>query len=320
MQHSIRRFFGFLVACCVSLAALAQDFPSRPVTLIVPWLPGGSTDLHLRKFAEIGGRYLGQPIIVENRAGGGGMLGPGNMARIAKPDGYTIAQLPMGAFRIPHMQVVEWDPLRDFTYIIGVTGYTFGIVVKSDSPFKTFRDVIEYAKANPGKMSYASTGIGTSPHLLMEEVGIKTGVDFLHVPFKANADATQALMGGHVMAQSDATGWAKFVDSGANRLLVTFGNVRTKRWPSVPTAKELGMGVVSTSPYGTVGPRGINGGVVKVMHDAFRKTIEDPEHMKMLDQLDQEPWYQSSEDYAKYARETFRGERVLIERLGLLSK
>src|SRR5258706_7764257 len=107
-------------------AVLAQGYPNRPVTLIVPWPAGGSTDTHLRRLAEIAARYLGQPIIVENKPGAGGMLGPANMARAAAPDGYTIAQLHVGAFRQPFLQKVDWDPIRDFTYIIGVSGYTFG--------------------------------------------------------------------------------------------------------------------------------------------------------------------------------------------------
>ena len=226
----------------------------------------------------------------------------------------------MGVFRTAHMQKLPWDPVRDFTYIIGVSGYTFGVVVKSDSPFKSFRDLLDYAKANPGKMSYASTGNGTSPHLMMEEVAIKTGVEFLHVPFKGSADATQALMGGHVMAQSDSSGWGRFVDAGQFRLLVTFGTQRTKHWPNVPTANDLGLDMVYSSPYGIVGPRGMEPRVVKILHDGFKKTLDDPEQLKVLDQLDQELWYQSSEDYAKYARETFRKERALIERLGLLAK
>ncbi len=303
-----------------ALPAAAQSFPSRPIALICPWPAGGSTDTHLRRFAEIAARYLGQPIILENRPGGGGMIGPGNMAQTAKPDGYTVSQLPMGAFRIPHMQKVAWDPIRDFTYIIGLTGYTFGVVVRSDSPLKSFRELLDYAKANPGKLSYASTGTGTSPHLLMEEVAMKAGVTFLHIPFKGNADSTQALMGGHVMAQSDASGWGRYVDAGQFRLLVTFGSSRTKRWPSVPTAKDLGLDVVSTSPYGLVGPRGMEPRVVKILHDGFKKALDDPEHLKVLETLDQEPWYQSSDDYAKYARETFQKERALIERLGLLAK
>ena len=298
--------------------ARSQTFPTRPITLICPWPPGGSTDTHLRKFAEVASRYVGQNIIVENKPGGGGMLGPGVMAKTAKADGYTLSQLPVGAFRIPHMQKVDWDPLKDFTYIIGLTGYTFGVVVKADSPHKTLKDVITYAKANPGKFSYSSTGTGTSPHLLMEELGSKAGVEFLHVPFKGNADSTQALMGGHVMAQSDATGWARHVEAGTFRLLVTFGEQRTK-W-NAPTAKELGIDIVSYSPYGIVAPRGLDPKLVKQLHDAFRKALEDPDHLKMLQQLDQINWYKSSEDYAKWAAATFAEERATIARLGLLAK
>jgi len=298
----------------LALPAMAQEFPSRPITLICPWPAGGSTDTHLRRFAEIAAKYLGQPILIENRPGAGGTVGPGHLAQTAKPDGYSLSQMHMGAFRIPHMQKLAWDPVRDFTYVIGLSGYTFGVVVKSDSPFKTFSDLLDYARANPGKLSYGSTGTGTSPHLLMEEVSMKTGVQFLHVPFKGNADSTQALLGDHIMAQSDSSGWGRFVDAGQ------FGSGRTKHWPSVPTANELGLDMVYSSPYGIVGPRGMEPRVVKILHDGFKKALEDPEDLKVLDQLDQELWYQSSEDYARYARETLRKERALIERLGLLAK
>lgn len=299
-------------------SALGQAFPSRTITLVCPWPPGGSTDTHLRKFAEVASKYVGQNIVVENKPGGGGMLGPGVMAKTQKPDGYTLSQLPVGAFRIPHMQKVDWDPLKDFTYIIGLTGYTFGLVVKSDTQFKTLKEVIDYAKANPGKFSYGSTGTGTSPHLLIEELGGKVGAQFLHVPFKGNADSTQAILGGHVMAQSDATGWARHVEAGTFRLLVTFGEQRTK-W-NAPTAKELGIDIVSYSPYGIVAPKGMDPKLTRQLHDAFRKTLDDPEHLKVLQQFDQVYWYKSSEDYAKWAAATFAEERATIERLGLLAK
>ena len=299
-------------------SALGQAFPSRTITLVCPWPPGGSTDTHLRKFAEVASKYVGQNIVVENKPGGGGMLGPGVMAKTQKPDGYTLSQLPVGAFRIPHMQKVDWDPLKDFTYIIGLTGYTFGLVVKSDTQFKTLKEVIDYAKANPGKFSYGSTGTGTSPHLLIEELGGKVGAQFLHVPFKGNADSTQAILGGHVMAQSDATGWARHVEAGTFRLLVTFGEQRTK-W-NAPTAKELGIDIVSYSPYGIVAPKGMDPKLTRQLHDAFRKALDDPEHLKVLQQFDQIYWYKSSEDYAKWAAATFAEERATIERLGLLAK
>ena len=318
MKTTLRVLAVAALACLGIPAALAQGFPNRPITLICPWPAGGSTDTHLRKLAELAGKHLGQPVIVENKPGFGGNLGPSAMAASARPDGYTISQLTISAFRLPHMQKVDWDPLRDYTYIIGVSGYAFGVVVKSDSPFKTFNDLLGYAKAHPGELSYGSTGNGTSPHLLMEEVGNKAGVKFLHVPFKGNADSTQALMGGHVMAQSDSTSWGKFVDAGTFRLLATFGDERT-RW-GAPTAKELGYDVVSYSPYGIVGPKGMDPKVVKVLHDAFKKAIDDPENRKVLQQLDQVYWYKSTDDYAKWAAETFVSERATIERLGLLAK
>ncbi len=309
-------FAALLFVACAQVSA--QTFPSRPITLIVPWPPGGGTDIHLRKLGEIAGKKLGQPVVIENRSGGSGMNGPATMAKTAKPDGHTISQLAITAFRIPHMQKVDWDPLKDFTYIIGVSGYTFGVVVKADSPFKTFRDLIDYARANPGRLSYGTPGTGTSLHLAMEEIAARTGVKLLHVPFKGNAESTQALMGGHIMAQADSTGWGRHVDAGTFRLLATLGEKRT-RW-NAPTVKELGIDTVSDSPYGLVGPKGMPPQVVKALHDGFKAAMEEPEHLKTLQQLDQVYWYKSGEDYARWAAETFKAERATIERVGLLIK
>ena len=324
MNTTISRRMMLAASCAAALlaplGASSQGFPNKPITLIVPWPAGGSTDRHMRTLAELAGKNLGQNIIIDNKPGGGGTLGPGTMARTAKPDGYTIAQFPLGMLRIPHMQKVQWDPLKDFTYIIGVSGYTFGFTVRADSPYKTFNDYIEAARKNPGKLDYGSTGAGSSPHLLLEEVAINAKVQLTHVPFKGNADLQSALLGGHVMAQSDATGWDKFVESGQMRLLVTFGEKRTKRWPNVPTAKELGYGVVSQSPYGIVGPKGMDPAVVKVVHDAFKKAMDDPKHLELLDQLNQDLWYRNGDDYARWARETYVKDKALIERLGLAAK
>jgi tripartite-type tricarboxylate transporter receptor subunit TctC len=301
-------------------SAQAQAFPSKPITLIVPWPAGGSTDRHLRGLAEIASRHLGQTIVVENKPGGGGTLGPGTMALNARPDGYTIAQYPLGMLRIPHMQKTAWHPLNDFSFIIGVTGYTFGFVVKADSPYKSFNDYIAAARQQPGKINYGSTGQGTSPHLLMEELADAAKVELNHVPYKGNADLMQAVLGGHVMAGSDATGWDKMVDAGQMRVLATFGEQRTQRWPNVPTAKDLGYNVVSTSPYGLVGPKGMDPAVVRSLHDAFKKAMDDPKHLELLGQLNQAPWYKSPEDYRAWAQATFAKDKALIERLGLAAK
>lgn len=315
----MKRIHGWLPAMLlVATSALAQSFPSKPITLICPWPPGGSSDIHLRKMAELAGKRLGQAIVVENKPGGSGMNGPATMAKTAKGDGYTISQLTITAFRVPHMQKVDWDPLTDFTYVIGVAGYTFGIVVRSDSPFQSFRDLIEYAKANPGKLSYGTPGTGTSLHLAMEEIAARTGVEFLHVPFKGQAESATALMGGHIMAQVDSTGWARQVDAGSFRLLATLGDKRT-RW-NAPTVKELGIDTVSNSPYGFVGPKGMPPQIVKTLHDAFKSAMDDPENLKILQQLDQLYWYKSSDEYRQWAAQMLIAERATIERVGLLLK
>ena len=264
-------------------SAIAQTYPSKPITLIVPWPAGGSTDRHLRTLADLASKHLGQNVVVQNQPGGGGTLGPGNMALAAKPDGYTIAQYPMGMLRIPHMQKTMWHPLNDFSFIIGVSGYTFGFVVKGDSPHKSFNEYIEAARKAPGKIDYGSTGTGTSPHLLLEELATNAKVQLNHVPFKGNADLMTAVLGGHVMAGSDASGWDKYVDGGQMRLLATFGEKRTKRWPNVPTAKDLGYNVIGNSPYGLVGPKGMDPAVMKTLHDAFKKAMDDPKHLEVLD-------------------------------------
>ena len=325
MLKPLRRALIALAALAVSGAAMigtaaAQPFPSRAVTLIVPWPAGGSTDRHLRALAEIASKHLGQNVIVVNQPGGGGTNGPGSMGLNAKPDGYTIAQFPMGMLRIPHMQKTAWHPINDFSPIIGITGYTFGFVVRSDAPYKSFKDFVEAARKQPGKIDYGSTGTGTSPHLLMDEVSQSAKIELNHVPFKGNADLMQALLGGHIMSASDATGWDKFVDAGQMRLLVTFGEQRIKRWPDVPTAKELGYNVVANSPYGLVGPKGMDPAVIKTLHDAFKKAMDEPKHLEVLEQLNQPVWYKNSADYAAWTRDTLVKEKVLIERLGLLAK
>ncbi len=328
MNSPISRNINRRTALTLAAAGLAAPwvqaqgtaFPNKPITLIVPWPAGGSTDRHHRTLAELAGKILGQNIIVENKPGAGGTLGPSGMAGTAKPDGYTISQFPLGMLRIPHMQKVAFDPINDFTYIIGVSGYTFGFVVRADSPYKTFNDYIEAARKAPGQINYGSTGIGTSPHLLIEELATAAKVQLNHIPFKGNADQMQALIGGHVMAASDATGWDKFVDAGQMRLLLTFGEARTARWPQVPTAKDLGYNVVSTSPYGLVGPKGMDPAVVKTLHDAFKQAMDDPRHAELMTQLNQSVWYRNGDDYRKWAVETYAKDKALIERLGLAAK
>jgi tripartite-type tricarboxylate transporter receptor subunit TctC len=303
-----------VAATLCAASVFAQDFPSRPVTLIVPWPAGGSTDLAMRALATSTEKYLGQPIVIENKPGAAGTMGASAMIN-AKPDGYTITQIPITVFRYPHMAQVGYDPLADLTYIIGISGYTFGVVVRSDAPWKTWQDLVAYAKANPGKLSYGTPGANTSLHVTMEDIAQRDGIQWVQVPYKGNADNMTALLGGHIQASADATGWGPHVEAGKMRLLVTWGEKRTKRWPDVPTLKELGYDIVSTSPYGIAGPKNMDPKTAKVLHDAFRKGMEDAGHRQAMEKFDQDLLYMSPEDYAKFARTTFAAEKATMTRL-----
>jgi len=268
----------------------------------------------MRALATATEKYLGQSIIVENKGGAGGTLGAIALTS-AKPDGYTVSQMPITVFRLPHSTKVGFDPLTDFTYLIGVSGYTFGVVVRADAPWKNFQELVAFAKANPGKVSYGTPGANTSLHVTMEDIAFRYGLKWTQVPFRGNADNMQALLGGHVEVSSDATGWAPHVDAGKMRLLVTWGPQRTKRWKETPTLKELGYDIVSTSPYGIAGPKGMDPQVAKVLHDAFKKGMEDPIHMQAMEKYDQDLLYMSSEEYAKFARQAFEDERATASRM-----
>jgi len=321
LDTTTRRQFvqtGMATAATLALPALAQAqaFPSRPLKLICPWPAGGSSDIVMRALAEGATKVLGQQVIVENKPGASGMLGPNELVKAA-PDGYTLSQITIGVARLPHMQKMQFDPLKDFTYIACLTGYTFGIVVKANSPFKTVKDLVDYAKANPGKFTYGSTGNGTTPHLAVEEFASKAGIQLTHVPFKGSSDGLQALLGGHIDAHSDATGWAPHVEAGTMRLLATYGSKRTKRWPKVPTLNELGYDTVSDSPFGIAGPKGMDPKVVRKLQDGFKKTLSDPAVLAAFEKYDQPVIYMDSEEYTQFILASYVKEKRLIEKLGL---
>jgi tripartite-type tricarboxylate transporter receptor subunit TctC len=298
--------------------ARAGRFPSRAITLIVPWPAGGTADRQLRLLAELAAEVLQQPVRVDNRPGGAGTQGPSQMAHGSAADGYTVAQYPLGMLRVPLMTRVPWQPIDDFSFIMGLSDYTFGLLVRHDDPWGTLADYLAEARRRPGEVSYGSAGVGGSPHLVMEELAHAAGVQLLHVPFKGGAEMQQALLGGHVMSACDASGFGHFVQEGRERLLVTFRDKRSRRWPSVPAARELGFDVVSTAPFGLAGPKGMDPAVVKVLHDAFRAAVLHPRHQALMEELDLEPFYRDGEGYRRFLLEQQVRERVSLGRLKLL--
>ena len=314
---SRRTLLAAASACVMPTFSFAQgNFPTRPITLLVPWPAGGATDITLRLLAELSGKSLGQRVVVENRAGAGGTLAM-PLLQQASPDGYTLAQLPYPVLRAPYVQKVAWDPIRDTTPIIQISGVTFGVVVPAASPFKSFDDLLHFAASKPGELTISTNGQGTTPHVVLDEIFGRKKLSYIHVPYKGTAEQMLAVSSGHLMAGVNSNGFAPFVDSGKLRLLATFGEQRSQRWSHVPTLKELGYGIVAMSPYGLVGPRGMEPQTVRILHDAFKTALFDAQHIAELAKYEQEPNYLNSNDYGIALREAYQAERRNAERLGL---
>jgi len=303
-------------AATATLASHAQSFPNKPIKLVIAFPAGGPTDITMRSLADNASKVLGQAVIVENKPGAGGTL-PAQNLQASAPDGYTLAQIPLGVFRLPYTTKLTWDPVKDISYVINVTGYAFGLVVPADSPLRTWTHFVAWAKANPGKLSYGSTGTMTSPHLTMELIAQKLGLELLHVPYKGSADLMQSILGGNIMAAADSTGFAPQVEAGKLRVLNTWGAERLAKFPEAPTLKELGLDLVQNSPFGIGAPKGTPDAVVKRLHDAFKQAMEQESYKTALARYDMVPMYMSTQGYKKFASDTFERERALVEILGL---
>ena len=297
-----------------SARAAAPPFPTHPIMMWVPWPAGGATDISLRLLADLATSSLGQPVVTENRAGAGGTLAMAILQQ-AKPDGYTIAQMPQPVFRAPFVQKVSWDPVRDVTPIIQVSGVTFGVLVPAGSAFRSLGDLFAYAKANPGQLSIATNGVGTTAHVVLEDLFTARGLSYIHVPYKGTPEQINAIAAGQVMAGVNSTGFGPAVDGGRLNLLVTFAAQRSKRWPQVPTLRDLGFDIVAQSPFGLAGPAGLPAPVVRTLHDAFKRAMFNPRFIQELVKYDQEIDYLGSEDYARACREIYARERINADRL-----
>jgi len=318
-----RTFAVALIAAALTAlngVAVAQEYPAKPVTLVVPWPAGGSTDIVMRAIADVASKSLGQPIVVDNKAGGSGTVGPATMAATAKPDGYTISQVPTTIFRMPMMQQAFWDPIKDFSYIIHLSGYTYGVTINAESQLKSWKDVVDFAKQNPGTVTYATPGAGTTLHIGMEQIAQLEGIKITQVPFKGGAETNAAVLGNHTVLQADSTGWRPLVDAGKLRLLMVWTSQRSPNFPGVPTLRELGYPLAVESPFGIAGPKGMDPKIIAKLHDAFKKAIDDPGVIATLAKYDMVPNYKNTEDYNKFVHEQIESERKVIESLGLAKK
>jgi tripartite-type tricarboxylate transporter receptor subunit TctC len=284
--------------------AVSADFPTKPITLICPYPAGGSTDVIARPLAEAAGRVLGQPVLVENKGGGGGAVGTGSIIG-KEPDGYLLSIVVTSLHRSAHINKLSFDTVKDVTPIIRVAGYLYGVLVRPDSKIQSLPELIQAAKAKPGELTYMASGIGTGGHIAAEEMASVAGVKFNHLPSKGDQESSAGLLGGHVDFISTTSGWIPLVEAKQLKLLATYGETRVKRFPDVPTVKELGLKVVHDSPIGIVGPKGMSAERVKVLHDAFQKALSDPAFLKAMEAYEMPVLYQNTADFAKFWAEAY---------------
>ena len=308
----------FVVLCMVSATlAFGQEYPTKPINLLIGYAPGGSTDLSVRALASEAAKILKQPIICSNQVGASGTLVLGRV-KGEKNDGYTIFNAPTANFcRIPHLQPVPYDPLKDFTFIMQFGLYQHGLVVRADSPWKTFEEFIAYAKANPGKISYGTAGLGSGQHVAMEYMARKENIKWNHIPFTGGAQAVTALLGGHVQAVSQTTEWKEHVVAGKLRLLVIWNDRRMKAFPNVPYLREKGYDFAVHSALCFMGPAGMPKPVVEKLQNAFAQAMKSKVFIDVMDKFDMPVAYMNSAALTRFVQQDYKETGEMLKSLGI---
>lgn len=316
-------FYTALAAIVSIQGAQAQEkssaYPSRPIKIIIGFAPGGSTDAPMRVLADSASKILKQAVVIENKPGAGGTM-PATILQASPNDGYTLGIASLGIYRLPYTTDLKWDPSKDLTYIIGLTGYAFGIVVPSSSPIKNWSDYVAAAKARPNQLTYGTPGVATTNHLTMVRISRAAAIQLNHIPYKGSAESLQALLAGQIDSGAETSAWAPHVKDGKMRLLVTWGHKRMPSFPNVPTLQEVGINMSQTSHWGLVAPKGTDPTIIEKLHVAFRQAMELPDFKQALARYDMEPEYRSSKDFRQFAIDTMRQEKETLDALGLSRK
>ncbi len=305
------------------LSGYSQDidiakYPSRPITFIDPFSAGGSGDVAIRLLGREVEKYLGQPLVVINKPGGGGTIGVSAIAS-AKPDGYTIGQSVGGAplFILPFLEKLPYHPVRDLRQIIQYSAPNFGVIVKADSPFKNFKDLITYALQNPKKLTYGTNAPNSISNLIMEQIAKREGVQLTHIPFKSSPEYQTALLGGHIHFSA---GDFKFplVEAGHTRLLLILGEKRSDDYPEVPILKDLGYDISVPVMFTVTAPRGIPDEIAKKLEDAFTRGIREPAFLKGMKELHQTIIYRNSKQLEEYVANNYEYFGRLLKDMGIV--
>lgn len=299
-----------------AVQAQSLPFPDKPITLIVPYGPGGVTDVIARALGISLGKTLGQTVVIENKPGAAGAMGVVDMLN-TKPDGYRLTLAPVGIFRQPYIQKVTYDPVKDLTYIATFMTYDFILTVPAQSPIQTIQDYVEYAKKQPGRMDYGTPGKFTANHVAMALLEKKTGITLTHAPFKGDADAITALSGGHIQSAMFANSILPQLQAGKVRALATVADKRPEAFADVPTFREAGYDFDLPSPLGIAGPKGMPADVVQKLDAAIKVAMDDPGFQRVVANYGIRTDYRGHHAYTAFAKQAFAQEKEILQSIGL---
>ncbi len=278
---------GLVLFCSRFSMAAEPSFPTKPIEIVIGYAPGAGTDLGARMIAEQSKKWLGQDVVCVNKPGGAGRVAMTLISK-AKPDGYTLSSGTDSSIIVaPNLEEVPYKPLEDFTFLSQFGTLNFGVTVLQNSPFKTFKELVEFARANPDKVTLGTTGVNSSEHVAFQTLALMENLKIRLVPFAGAAPTMTALLGGHVMAAVPASsGFASHVKANTVRLLAMLGETRLEDYPDIPTLKEIGYPeLVFQSWYMLSGPKNIEKAVARKLEEAFGKAIESPEFIKVAKDL-----------------------------------
>lgn len=310
---------GLAAALILGAFALAgAEYPERPINLIANYSAGGGSDLSARALAKKAEKFLGQPIAVLNKAGAGGTIGIGAVAA-AKPDGYTIGVTSFAPLTMaPHIHDVPYNPLSAFDYIMGYGQYLYGPAVRQDSPFKTLKDLVTFARANPGKIKYSVVSLTAPNNFGMVHLARAEKIQWEPVVFKETLANVTACLGGHVDVVSQNPGDViPHIRAGKLRLLASFSEVRWKWVGDAPTVRELGYSFDQTSWLALGAPKGIPKPILEKLREAFRKSMDDPEFLEIMERIFIPVAYRTPEQYQSLIEKGFLENEALVKELGL---
>lgn len=300
--------------------ALAQAYPSRPVTLVTTFAPGSPQDLVLRAMAEIVVAEFKQPVVVDNKPGAGGGIAMGASVT-QKPDGYALnVSNSAGLANLPLMQKLAFEPAKDFDYLMQMASFPIGIAVKAESPFKTWADLIAHAKGNPGKITYGTPSAGSMANLGMQRLQAMAGITLTHVPHKGAMEIIPAVLGNHIGLMVTGTEWKPLVGSGQMRLLMMWTDRRLPAFASVPTARESGYPFDLDVSFGLLAPKGLEPAVATRVHDAFKAALEAASVRALMEQYDMVPAYLDGPAFKARMAGIAADMKPAIEQLGLARK